>query len=181
MIIFLLLLQHNFHNFPLKCSIFKGYSYFLLYTWFRYWTHFARKFSQNCRIQEKNSINRTNNLLAEMKLELIPSDYLDKNCECLPQFSLVRCYSKLFKQKHSFWDKYLSLFWKNNHFFMIFCRNALCFKVILAFCLMHVFAIEHTLQENLVRTVEFRRKIVSIERKFAGKDEIRTDTVWLLR
>ena len=52
---------------------------------------------------------------------------------------------------------------KRIHFFMIFSRNALCFKVFLAFCLMHVFAIEHTLQENLVRTGEFRRKIVSIE------------------
>ena len=49
-------------------------------------------------------------------------------------------------------------------FFFIFSRNALCFKVFLAFCLMHVFAIEHTLQENLVRTGEFRRKLVSIER-----------------
>ena len=38
------------------------------------------------------------------------------------------------------------------------------FMVILAFCLMHVFAIEHSLQENLIRTEEFRRKIVSIER-----------------
>ena len=52
------------------------------------------------------------------------------------------------------------------HFFMIFCRNALCFKVIPAFYLMHVFAIEHILQENLVRTGEFRRKIESIERTF---------------
>ena len=47
---------------------------------------------------------------------------------------------------------------------VIFCRNALCFKVIDAFCLMHVFAIEHILQENLVRTGEFRWKIVSTER-----------------
>ena len=46
---------------------------------------------------------------------------------------------------------------------MIFSRNALSFKVFLTFCLMHVFAIEHTLQENLVRTGEFRRKMVSIE------------------
>ena len=38
------------------------------------------------------------------------------------------------------------------------------FKVFLAFCLTHVFAIEHTLLENLVKTGEFRRKIVSIER-----------------
>ena len=53
---------------------------------------------------------------------------------------------------------------KKKPFFMIFSRNALCFKVFLAFSLMHVFAIEHTLQENLVRTGEFRRKIVSIER-----------------
>ena len=51
---------------------------------------------------------------------------------------------------------------KNVIFFIIFSRNALCFKVFLASCLMHVFAIEHTLQENLVRTGEFRRKIVSI-------------------
>ena len=49
-------------------------------------------------------------------------------------------------------------------FFMIFCRNAVCSKVIPAFCLMHVFAIEHILQENLVRTGEVRRKKVSIER-----------------
>ena len=47
---------------------------------------------------------------------------------------------------------------------MNFCRSSLCFKVIPAFCLMHVFAIEHILQENLVRTGEFRRKKVSIER-----------------
>ena len=53
----------------------------------------------------ENSINRTNNLLAEMKLELIPSDYDDKNCKCLPQVSLVRCYSKLFKQKYNLWDQ----------------------------------------------------------------------------
>ena len=39
-----------------------------------------------------------------MKLELIPSDNYDKNCKCLPQISLVRCYSKLFKQKYNFWD-----------------------------------------------------------------------------
>ena len=38
------------------------------------------------------------------------------------------------------------------------------FMVILALCLMHVFAIEHTLHENLVRTGKFRRKIVSIEK-----------------
>ena len=49
-------------------------------------------------------------------------------------------------------------------FLMIFCRNAICFKVIPAFCLLHVFAIEHILQENVVRTGEFRRKMVSIER-----------------
>ena len=99
-----------------------------------------------------------------MKLELIPSDYFDKNYKSLPQVYLVRCHSKLFKQKYNVWDKYISLVWKNSQFFMIFCRNALCLKVIPAFCLMHVFAIEHILQENLVRTGEFRRKIVSIER-----------------
>ena len=60
---------------------------------------------------------------------------------------------------------------------MIFCRNALCFKVIPAFCLLHVFAIEHTLQKNLVRTVEFRRKKYQLNEQFAGKDEVRTDTV----
>ena len=49
---------------------------------------------------------------------------------------------------------------------MIFSGNALCFKVFFAFCLMHVFAIEHTLLENLVRTGEFSRKIVSIEQTF---------------
>ena len=50
------------------------------------------------------------------------------------------------------------------HSFHDFRRIFQCFKVILAFCLTHVFAIEHTLQENLVKTGEFRRKIVSIER-----------------
>ena len=104
-----------------------------------------------------------------MKLELIPSDYYDKNCKCLPQVSLVRCYSKLFKQKYNFWDKYLSLSWKNCRFFIIFCRNALCFKSIPAFCLMHVFAIEHILHENLVRTGEFGIKIVSIEQTIYWK------------
>ena len=59
----------------------------------------------------------------------------------------------------------------------LIARNVLCFKVILAFCLMHGFTIEHTLQENLVRTGEFRRKIVSIDEQFAGRNEIRTDTV----
>ena len=112
-----------------------------------------------------------------MKLELIPSDCYDKNCKCLQQFSLVRCYSKLFQQKYNFWDEYLSLFWKNSHFFMIFCRNALCFKVISAVCLLHVFAFEHTLQEDLVRTVEFRMKMVSIEQRNYGKAEVRTDTL----
>ena len=52
---------------------------------------------------------------------------------------------------------------KKSQFFMIFSRNALCFKVFLAFCFLHAFAIEHTLQQNLVRTGEFRRKRVSIE------------------
>ena len=98
-----------------------------------------------------------------MKLELIPSDYYDKNCKCLPQVSLLRCHSKLFKQEYNLWDQYNHFFGKKSQFFMIFSRNALCFKVFLAFCLMHVFAIEHTLQENLVRTGEFRRKLVSIE------------------
>ena len=43
-------------------------------------------------------------------------------------------------------------------------KRFMFFMVILAFCLMHVFTIEHTLQENLVKTGEFRRKIVSIQR-----------------
>ena len=47
---------------------------------------------------------------------------------------------------------------------MIFCWNAPCFKVIPAFFLMHVFDIEHILQNILVRTGEYRGKIVSIER-----------------
>ena len=58
-----------------------------------------------------------------MKLELIPSDYYDKNCKCLPQGSLVRCYNKLCRQKYNFWDQKLPCFWNNSHFFMIFRRN----------------------------------------------------------
>ena len=38
-------------------------------------------------------------------------------------------------------------------------ERSMFFMDILAFCLMHVFAIEHTLQENLVRTGEFRKKL----------------------
>ena len=56
---------------------------------------------------------------------------------------------------------------------MIFRSNALCFNVIIAFCSMHVFAIEHTLQENLVITGAFAKKIVSIEQTICCKDEIR--------
>ena len=37
-----------------------------------------------------------------MKLELRPSDYYDINCKCLPQVSLVKCYSKVFKQEYNF-------------------------------------------------------------------------------
>ena len=55
-----------------------------------------------------------------MKLELIPSDYYNKNCKCLPHVSLVKCYSNVFKQEYNFWDKYLSLFWKNSQFFYNF-------------------------------------------------------------
>ena len=62
---------------------------------------------------------------------------------------------------------------------MTFRRNVLCFKVILDFFLKHIFAIEHLLQEKLVRTGEFRRNIVSIGRTVYGRDENRTDTVWL--
>ena len=43
-------------------------------------------------------------------------------------------------------------------------KRSMFLKVIIAFCLMHIFAIEHILQENLVRTGEFRMNIVSIER-----------------
>ena len=43
-------------------------------------------------------------------------------------------------------------------------KRSMFFMVVFAFCLMHVFAIEHNLRENLVRTGEFSSKIVSIER-----------------
>ena len=58
-------------------------------------------------------------------------------------------------------------------------KRSMLLKVFLALCLMHVLAIEHLLQENLVRTGEFRRNIVSIGRTIYGRDEKRTDTVWL--
>ena len=45
----------------------------MLKTCFRYWTHFARKFSQNWKIKEESHINWMNNVLAEIKLELLPS------------------------------------------------------------------------------------------------------------
>ena len=38
-----------------------------------------------------------------------------------------------------------------------------CLKFILTLCLLHVFSLELTLQEILVRTEEFWEKIVSIE------------------
>ena len=56
-------------------------------------------------------------------------------------------------------------------------KRSMFFMIIFAFCLMHVFAIEHNLRENLVRTGEFRRKIVQLNEQFAGRDEIGTDTV----
>ena len=55
-----------------------------------------------------------------MKLEMMPSDSFDKNSKFFPQGSVVRCYSKLFKQKYNFSDQQLSLFWKNSHFFIDF-------------------------------------------------------------
>ena len=60
-------------------------------------------------------------------------------------------------------DDYLSVAF-TTLFSWFFRRNVLFFKVFLAFCLMHVFAIELNLQENFVRTGELSRKIVSIER-----------------
>ena len=50
-------------------------------------------------------------------------------------------------------------------FSWFFHRKVLNFKVILAFCWKHVFAIEITLQETLFRTGDFKRNIVSIEQK----------------
>ena len=65
------------------------------------------------------------------------------------------------KRLHNWW---LSFCCFCNITFKIFRRVFPCFKVILTLCLKHVFAVEHTLQEN-----------------FAGRDEIRTDIVWLLQ
>ena len=50
------------------------------------------------------------------------------------------------------------------HNFTIFRRNVLLLNFILTFCLIHGSAIEHTLQESLVRTGEIGGEIVSIER-----------------
>ena len=99
-----------------------------------------------------------------MKLELIRSHYTVQTVNFFLKLPFFSSYSKPLKQKYNFWDQKLSIFLKNSYFFMVFRRNDLCFKVILAFCLMQVFAIEHTLQENLVRTGEFRRKNVPKER-----------------
>ena len=55
----------------------------------------------------------------------------------------------------------LLLLQHNFHDFSV--EFVLCFKDILAFYFLHVFAIELTLQENLVKTGVFRRIIVSIE------------------
>ena len=69
--------------------------------------------------------------------------------------------------------KFNQMFFKTNDYLSVtsiiyfsefFRRNVLCSKVIFALCFFHVFAIELTLQENLVKTGQFRRKIVSIER-----------------
>ena len=60
---------------------------------------------------------------------------------------------------------------------MIFSRNALYFKVILAFCLIHVFAIEHTLQIIQSELENLGGKLYQLKKHFAGRDEIRTDTV----
>ena len=65
-------------------------------------------------------------------------------------------------------DDYLSVAFKT-YFSLFFCTNVLCSKVNLVFCLKHDFAIEQTLQENLVRTGEFGKKTVSIERIFCWR------------
>ena len=97
-----------------------------------------------------------------MKLELIPSDYYDEIVNVFLKFPLLGAINYSSKYTTYGINKY-HFFGKKKLFFTFFSRNALCFKVIPAFCLLHVFAIEHTLQQNLVRTGEFRRKIVSIE------------------
>ena len=80
------------------------------------------------------------------------------------KYPLLGATVKYLSKNTTFWINIYHFSGKIVIFFMIFCRNALCFKVIPAFCLMYVFATEHILQENLVRTGELRRKIVSIER-----------------
>ena len=61
---------------------------------------------------------------------------------------------------------------------MIFYRNGLGFSIFLSFCLISVFFIDFTLQEeNLVNTGEFRRKLLSVHEQFAGRDKIRTDNI----
>ena len=42
-------------------------------------------------------------------------------------------------------------------------KICLCFKVIIVLCSKPVFAIELTLQENLVKTGKLRRKVISTE------------------
>ena len=44
---------------------------------------------------------------------------------------------------------------------------------------MHVFAFELTLQESLVREESLGGKEYQLNKKFAGRDEIRTDNVWV--
>ena len=54
-------------------------------------------------------------------------------------------------------DDYLSVA-STTYFLRFFRRNFQCLKLILVFGPLHVFAIELTLQEKVVRTEEFRRK-----------------------
>ena len=98
-----------------------------------------------------------------MKLELLPSDYYDKIVNVFLTFPLLGATVNFLSKNTTYGINNYHFSGKRSQFFMIFFRNALCFKVFLAFCFMHVFAIEHTSQENLVRTGAFRRKIVSIE------------------
>ena len=60
---------------------------------------------------------------------------------------------------------------------MIFRRIFLRFKVILAYCLLHVFAFDLILQEKSDRTGEFRRKKFQLNDQFADIGKIRTDKV----
>ena len=51
------------------------------------------------------------------------------------------------------------------------------FNVMPAFYLIHVFAIELILPENVVRTWEFRKKKYQLNEQFAGGDKNRNEIV----